>query len=195
MQYRAVRLRQLADRLGMTFSDSDTHGLDRWLEDFRLAARGRRTAITNVLREQQGLKEYDAYLFDYSYRSFGKQQAVHQTVFFLHSQQLVLPELCLQPETLLHKLGQLFGREDIDFTRFPKFSKQYRLTGTDEGYIRHQFTDEVLNYFTVNKGWSVEGIGYYLLLYKDGFLLPPEEVEQLYRRGLELYRLFSNQPC
>ncbi|THH40290.1 hypothetical protein [Neolewinella litorea] len=195
MEYRAERLWQLADRLGFTFSKGDEYGLQRWLEDFRLTSRGRDRTIANVLREQQGLHEYDAYLFDFSYREFGAKQSVHQTVFFLHSQRLVLPELCLQPESLLHKMGQLFGWDDIDFVRFPKFSRQYRLTGEDEGYIRHHFTEDVLNYFTLHKGWSVEGIGYYLLVYKKGVLLPPEEVEQLYRRGLEVYALFSNQPC
>lgn len=195
MDYRAKRLRELAHQLGFTYGETDTYGMSRWLEDFRLTSRGRRATISNVLREHRGLGEYDAYLFDYGYEEFGRQQPVHQTVFFLHSQRLVLPELCLQPETLKHKLGQLFGWDDIDFVRYPKFSKQYRLTGEDEGYIRHHFTEEVLNYFTIHKGWSVEGIGYYLLVYKKGLLLPPEDIEHLYRRGLEVYALFSNQPC
>ncbi|WP_157974518.1 hypothetical protein [Lewinella sp. IMCC34183] len=192
MYYREERLRQLADRLGFSFSPADDHGLERFLGDFRLATRGARPAISNVLRRQEGLSDADLYLFDYSYYERGSKQTVHQSVCFVHSQRLVLPELCLQPETLLHKLGELFGYTDIDFTRFPKFSKQYRLTGEDEDYIRHHFSDEVLNYFTLNKGWSVEGIGYYLLLYKKGFLLPPDEVEQLYRRGRDVLELFSS---
>ena len=195
MQYREKSLRNLADRLGFTFGATDEFGLQRLLADFRLASRGNRPELSNILRRQQGVADYDAYIFDYSYRDFGKKKSVHQSVFFLQSQRLVLPELCMQPETILDKLGELFGREDIDFTRFPKFSNQYRLTGEDEDFIRHHFTEEVLNYFTVNRGWSVEGIGYYLLVYKKGFLLPPEEVSTLFHRGMDVYRLFSKVEC
>jgi hypothetical protein len=99
----------------------------------------------------------------------------------------------MQPESLLHKLGELFGFRDIDFVRYPKFSKQYRLTGEDEDFIRRNFREEVLHYFTLNKGWSLEGIGYYFILYKRGLLLPPEETESLYARGMEVYGLLSSE--
>ena len=191
MHYREKSLRELAARRGYQFAATDEFHLQRQLQGFRLSTRGRARQITNVLRRQHGLLEHDAYIFDYQYEDFGHESTVRQTVLYLHSQRLGLPEVTLQPETLLHKLGELFGLHDIDFVRFPKFSKQYRLTGGDEDYIRHQFTDEVLNYFTLNKGWSLEGLGYYLLLYKKGVLLPPEQIDALYRRGMEVFDLFS----
>ncbi len=191
MPYREKSLSGLAHQAGFEFSPTDDHGLYRFLGDFRLANRGRRRTVENVLRRQDGLLEKDAYIFDYSYREFGTKHTIRQTVFFLQSQHLTLPGLELQPETVIHKLGELFGYEDIDFLRFPKFSRQYRLTGDDEDYIRHHFTADVLNYFTLNKGWSVEGIGYYLIVYKKGMLLPPEEIMHLFQRGMTIFKLFS----
>ncbi|WP_116106481.1 hypothetical protein [Lewinella sp. IMCC34191] len=191
MPYREKSLSGLAHRAGFEFSAADDFGLHRYLSDFRLANRGRRRAVSNILRKQDGLMEKDAYIFDYSYQDYGDKHTTRQTVFFLQSQQLTLPGLDMQPETILHKLGELFGFDDIDFVRFPKFSKQYRLTGDDEDYIRHHFTDDVLNYFTLNKGWSVEGIGYYLIVYKKGMLLPPEEILHLFQRGMTVFKLFS----
>ncbi|PPK88820.1 hypothetical protein CLV84_1793 [Neolewinella xylanilytica] len=190
MPYREKSLREFANRADFTFSETDDHGLHRYLGDFRLANRGRRRTVSNVLRKQDGLLEQDAYVFDYSYRDFGNKHTTRQTVFFLQSQRLTLPSIDMQPESILHKMGELFGFHDIDFLRFPKFSKQYRLVGEDEDYIRHHFTDEVLNYFTLNKGWSVEGIGYYLIVYKKGMLLPAEEIMQLFQRGMTVYQLF-----
>ncbi|MBB4080633.1 hypothetical protein GGR28_003268 [Lewinella aquimaris] len=191
MDYRQKSLRNLAARNGYQFLPDDDHGLHRQLEGFRLADRGRNNTISNILRIQQGLLDHDVHIFDYHYTEYASKHPVYQTVLFLQSQRLVLPELCLQPETLVHKLGELFGIHDIDFVRYPKFSKQYRLTGDDEHFIRHHFNDQVLNYFTLNKGWSLEGVGYYLLLYKRGLLLPPEEIEPLYRKALEVSTLFS----
>ena len=194
MSYRENSLRELARRAGFQFSAADDYGLHHYLEDFRLANRGRRREISNILRRQTDLLEHDAFLFDYSYQDYGSKHATRQTVFFVQSRHMTLPGLRLQPETLAHKLGELFGYDDIDFVRFPKFSKQYRLTGDDEEYIRHHFTDDVLNYFTLNKGWSVEGIGYYLVVYKRGMLLPSEEALHLFHRGMTVCQLFSATP-
>ncbi len=191
MDYRQQSLETLAAQRGYPFSATDAFGLHRQLEDFRLAARGRQRTVTNILHRQQGLTDHQAHVFDYAYRAYGDKRRVNQTVLFLQSKQIALPELSMQPESLLHKLGELFGFQDIDFVRYPKFSGQYRLTGDDVDYIRHHFNDEVLNYFTLHRGWSLEGIGYYLIFYKQGLLLPPGEIEDLYHRGVEVLRLLS----
>jgi hypothetical protein len=192
MPYREKSLANLAARRAYEFCLTDTFGLERQLADFYLASKGWKREISNILRRQHGLHEYDACVFDYAYFDPGLKKKVHQSVFFLRSQRLVLPTLRMQPEHLLHKLGELFGFRDIDFVRYPKFSKQYRLTGEDEDFIRHHFSEEVLHYFTLNKGWSLEGIGYYFILYKRGLLLHPEETEALYGRGMEVYHLLSS---
>ena len=193
--YRERSLRQLAHQLGFSYDPGDAYGLAGQLADFRLFSTGRKRQISHLLRRQDGLMDFDINLFDYQYTPYGasKDKAVHQTVFFLQSARLGLPGLRLEPETLLHKMGELFGMQDIDFVRFPKFSGQYRLTGDDEEYIRHHFTDEVLNYFTLRKGWTVEGLGFYLLVYKKGLLLPPGQIESLYRRGTEIYGLLTDE--
>ncbi len=185
----------LANKLDFTFHEEDDFGLLAQLQDFHLFSSGRDKKIERVMRRQDGLMEFDISIFDYSFqRGLGSraENREFQTVFFLQSGQLGLPQLWLQPETLAHKLGELFGFKDIDFVRYPKFSGQYRLTGADEEYIRHHFTDEVLNYFTLNKGWSMEGLGFYLLFYRKGMLIPSAQIEAFYRRGQEIYQLMTD---
>ena len=192
--YRRQAIRNLARRIDMEYSEDDSPGLMTHLQDFRLFGSGRNRCITNVLRRQEELMEYDLFIFDYEYDDWlhGKHnKRHHQTVFFIRSSRLSLPEMTMRPETLLHKIGDLVGFEDIDFVRFPKFSGQYRLTGTDEEYIRHHFNDEVLNYFTVNKGWTVEALGFYLLLYRKDLLLPVDQIAKFYWRGREVYELLA----
>ncbi|MEM9526198.1 MAG: hypothetical protein AAGA31_06285, partial [Bacteroidota bacterium] len=59
--------------------------------------------------------------------------------------------------------------------------------------IRHHFTDEVLNYFTLNKGWHMEGLGFYLLFYRKGTLIPSAQIEDFYRKGQEVYGLLTDK--
>lgn len=194
--YRERNMAALAHKLGFQFHAEDDYGIATQLQDFRLFSQGRGKSIDRIMRKQDGLMDFDIAIFDYSYKMWGssaKDKRVHQTVFFLQSAKLGLPELWLQPETLAHKLGELLGFTDIDFVRFPKFSGNYRLTGGDEEYIRHHFTDEVLNYFTINKGWSMEGLGFYLLFYRKGTLIPSAQIEQFYKRGQEVVRLMTDE--
>ena len=193
--YRPRNLAQLADKLHCSFQTEDELDLVSQLQDFRLFSQGRDRRAENVLRHHDGLLEFDMSIFDYSYAGWGKGKDPHkrswQTVFFVQSKALSLPELELKPETLGHKLAGLLGYEDIDFVRFPKFSGQYHLTGPDEEYIRHHFNDGVLQYFTEHKGWTVEGLGFYLVFYRKGRLVPSAEIEAFYRRGINVFNLLS----
>lgn len=195
LENRRKNLSQIAHKLGMEFQAEDLFDLPAHLGDFRLFRRGRRKRATNILRKQEGLMEYDIRVFDYRYLKWAGKHVKRksQTVFLIQSNKLGLPEMWMQPETILHKLGELFGATDIDFLRFPKFSGQYRLTGSDEDYIRHHFTDDVLNYFTLSKGWSMEGVGYYLILYKKDQLLHTKEIKKFYRRGIQIYEMLTNE--
>ncbi|MFT7121760.1 MAG: hypothetical protein ACJAZ9_001946 [Neolewinella sp.] len=194
--YRQRNLVALANKLDMSFHEEDDYGLEAQLKDFKLFQEGRSKKVARILRKQAGLMDFDASIFDYSFKKFGgsaNNNTVYQTVFFIQSANLGLPELWMKPETIAHKLGELLGFGDIDFVRYPKFSGQYRLTGEDEEYIRHHFTDDVLNYFTLNKGLSMEGLGFYMIFYRKGTLIPSVQIEQFYNRGKEIYNLLTDQ--
>lgn len=192
---RHKQLQQVAAKLGMEYHAEDDYNLPSHLSDFRLFRKGSSKRAYHILRKQDELMAYDIRIFDYRYlRYTGKSMRRHeQTVFFLHSTQLGLPEIWMQPETIFHKIGELVGMEDIDFLRHPKFSGQYRLTGDDEVFIRHHFTDEVLNYFTLEKGWSMEGVGYFLVLYKKDRVFSPEEIGRFYRQGMKIFKMLSDK--
>lgn len=194
--YRHRNLMALARKMDFSFHETDDYGLTTQLQDFRLFQEGRDKRIERIIRKQDGLMEFDISIFDYSFKTWsgsGSDNRVHQSVFFLQSAQLGLPELWMKPETITHKIGELLGWGDIDFVRFPKFSGQYRLTGGDEEYIRHHFNDEVLNFFTLNKGWSMEGLGFYLVFYRKGMLIPSAQIEEFYHRGQEVYRMLAEK--
>ncbi|NJO86709.1 MAG: hypothetical protein HC821_01130 [Lewinella sp.] len=138
---------------------------------------------------------YDLRIFEFHYlRWAGKSVRKHQqTVLLVQSSQLALPQLWMQPETIIHKIGELLGFNDIDFSGHPKFSGQYHLSGQDEDFIRHHFSDDLLYFFKNERGWSMEGLGYYLLLYRKDVLLNPSQTEKLYHQGLEVFRLLAKQ--
>jgi len=186
---RTEKLKNLALEMDMSFSEKDEWGLLNLLKGFRLFHGG---DINNILKEKEGFYDADIRIFDYHYTTgSGKSSTTYeQTVFFIQTKKLNLPELYLQPEHFFHRIGNYFGIEDIDFQEHPKFSKQYWLKGNDEARIRQEMNEEVLHFFTIEKDWSLEGVNYYMILYKEDKLLLPEEIKKLYGKGKELVTFF-----
>ncbi|RME97170.1 MAG: hypothetical protein D6772_10815 [Bacteroidetes bacterium] len=179
-----------AAKLGMRYSFQDEEGVLPLVRDFRLFRRGWRGKIHHVLTAQAPLNEWRTHIFDYRYLRWGdkRNKRVEQTVFFLESKELELPDFYLEPEHFFHKIGEALRLiKDIDFEQYTNFSYRYRLTGPDEHYIRQRFGHRMLRYFNVEHGWTLEGIGYFMLLYKHGKVLSAAKIEELYRAGTQIY--------
>lgn len=188
---RTQQLKNVAYELGMEYKEEDEWGLHTMLKDFKLFNRGRRRKITNMLYRRDGMLELDVRVFDYRYtiRTNNSSRVFKQTVFFIQSKKLGLPQFLMKPENFFHKVGAWLGMQDIDFERYPKFSGQYLLKGDDEEYIRASFRDEVLQFFTIERDWTLEGINYFLILYRQNHLLLPSHIVDFYRKGMHLHQL------
>ena len=88
-----------------------------------------------------------------------------------------LPEILLQPEDLFQKIAIFFGGQDINFTSHPEFSRNYRLKG-DPDLVQNTFNQDVLNFFTVERDWTMEALNYYLLFYKKKQLIDPQNIKK-----------------
>ena len=175
--------------MGFRWYGKDTERTLPFLLDFKLCNRGTSKSIHNAMQLRDEMYETDIRIFDYHYHiSAGNyHHRYKQTVFFVQSQLLGLPEMYLRPERFFHRISAYLNlNEDIDFISFPVFSKQYRLTGADEDFIRYTMHDDVLHFFSFNKHWWFEGLNYYFILYKSNELVAPKEIEQFCQMGLKL---------
>jgi hypothetical protein len=188
---RVEALKSVAFQLDMAFQEKDEYKMVALLRDFKLFRQGGSKRIYNILSKTSGLLEEKINIFDYRYTiSTGKSaHTYHQTVFFIQSKQLSLPQMLLKPEHFFHKIGAWLGMQDIDFEEFPKFSDKNLLQGEDEARIRStlQTKTDVIRFFTVEKDWCLESIGFYMILYKEKILIDPASVKLLYEKGVMLH--------
>ncbi len=193
---RAAAMEDVSKWMKMTFHVQDEWGLMSKLSDFELFRIGKQKTIFNLLEWKDAFMEEQVYIFDYAYtRGSGKSKKRHlQTVFFMNSKFLGLPEFLMKPETFFHKIGQYLGlQDDIDFIEHEKFSEQYLLQSDDEARLRSLMNKEILHFFTVEQNWTLEGIGYFMVFYKNDRLLSPATVKHFYSRGMALYDQFKNK--
>ncbi len=194
---RTEQLNQLANQLKMDFKPIDEWKLSNLLEDFKLFRSGGAHKITNMLMEKDDMETMDFRIFDFAYTvSTGKTTTtIRQTVLYVHSTSLALPQFWMKPENIFHKLGIWLGlQRDINFEAYPEFSKQYFLKSKDEDYVRATMHDLVLRFFTIEKNWYLEGIGYMMLLYRQGVLLEAAQIKELRNKGLKVYNMLLAEP-
>lgn len=194
-QKRRHDMRASAEQLGLNFQETDEYGLIGMMRDFELFKRGYGKRISNIISTgKSSIEDPDMRIFDYKYviGAGNNTRVINQTVFYIHSKKLQLPQLLLKPENFFNRIGIYLGKQDIDFEAFPVFSRQYVVRG-DESQVRNTLQDDILHYFTVEKNWSLEGLNYLLVLYVKGKRFKPDQIEWFYKKGQEIYQLFAQE--
>lgn len=192
---RPEALQRMAAEWGMTYQPKDEWGLQRQLADFRLFRRGGSRRITNLLQSRDEMLETSFHLFDYRFTvSTGKSSKVfNQSVFFVESKRLGLPQFTMKPENFLHVIGDMLGFKDIDFEAYPKFSKNYYLKGEHEELIRSTLPHRFLRFFSQEREWHLEAVNYYLVFYRIDHLARPRELKTFFDKGKEIYKMLRDQ--
>ena len=187
---RTEALQQIAAELGFDFSPGGdlVHSPADRFAALRLFSQGRSRKVRNLMRGAGQNAEVS--IFDYSYTvGSGKNKKTYrQTVICLESPALQIPDFELRPEHLFHRIGGLFGYQDIDFGDYPEFSRKYLLRGPNEAAIRSAFDAAIVAHLESLDRAYVEGHSGQLVFYRHAKRVRPEEV-----RGLleEAYGVFA----
>ncbi len=188
---RTEALRQAAEELQFDFTPKDGGLLnDLAGRGLFLFSQGHGKKVYNVLRGRAGGLEVA--IFDYTYTTGGgKNSHTHrQTVVAFRFDGPALPAFSLRPENVWHKIGHLFGYQDINFDEHPAFSSRYLLRGPDEAAVREVFTDEVLSFYEDMRGVSTEANGDRLLFYRHDKRVKPDGVRPLLEEGFKVLAVF-----
>jgi hypothetical protein len=150
---RTEAMRLVASTMGFAFEEKTA---PEALGAFPLLEHGRGREGRNVLTGTLASRPVTICDYRYVVQSGKSSHEVRQTVVVFTDAQPGLPDFELRPENVFHKLGAVFGYQDIDFDSSEEFSKQYLLRGTDEEAIRRVFNSGVLMLLSAQPGWSVQ---------------------------------------
>ena len=187
---RSEATRKVAINLGFDFeAKPDLVAVD-YYQHFQLFQQGSSRKITDLMSKKSG--EDFIKVFRYQYAKFhGEKRRVSiQRVVSFTNFNYQFPEFDLRPEHIFHKLGNMFGYQDIDFTHQPTFSKKYLLQGRNEGEIRKLFNLDLLNYVETRQGIFVEARGNTLIFYREYYQLEPNQITEFLQEAKEVYREF-----
>jgi len=174
---RTEAMAQAASALGLVFEPRGDLDLLRATADLPLFGRGHSRQAKSVMSGRMAGEE-DVKIFDYRYTTGGGKHSHtwRQTVALFPAGHR-LPDFVLAPEHFFHRIGGLFGYQDIDFEENREFSSRYLLRGRDETAIRAAFTSDRLAFFAGEPGWTVEAASGYLGIYRDRKRTKPEQLQ------------------
>ena len=179
---RTEEMREAASMLGFSFAGESKKpgeaGLDSALSAFKLFRHGGAPRVRNLMRT--AVIDGEDLVFEYRYTvSTGKSShTVEQTVAAFRRRGARIPAFRMAPENVFSKIGHLFGDQDIDFDSNAEFSSHYALKGEDADAVRELFQRQAAMYFADRAGWSAEGEGEWLILYRSGKREKPENLRE-----------------
>lgn len=187
---RSKELQLAAQSLGLYFEKKGSLNIEQRFGQFPLFSQGYGKKIRN--RIYGTVDSVDVMVFGYQYTvgRGGHPTTYKQTVASFRSNKMNLPGFELRPENLFHKIGGVFGYQDIDFDTHPDFSRYYLLKGSDEAAIRSIFSSTILSFFEQHKGLCVEAQSNTLLCYRRRKRVKPDEVKLFFEEGHRILRLF-----
>jgi hypothetical protein len=146
--------------------------------------------LSNVLDGAFG--GVNARVFEYQYSTgSGKNRSTYvQTVAAFQTGE-PLPAFEMFPERFYHRFAELLGSKDIDFAWNPAFSAEYRLLGRDAEAVRALFNSPISTALAENPGWTVEGVGRSLIVYRSHERIQPRGLETFLKQTVEIARAFG----
>jgi hypothetical protein len=54
--------------------------------------------------------------------------------------------------------------------------------------------EEIIRFFTVEKDWHLESVGFFLIFYQHEHLFQPAEIKHFYDRGMLLFENLKEEP-
>jgi len=110
-------------------------------------------------------------------------------VIGLHSP---IPLFTIEKENFLDRVAAFAGYDDIDFQKFKKFSKVFRLNGEDEKAVRDFFKPELIQFFEDELYYRMESSGTSILIIGKERPMSEAEVQQLIHFSTKmLYIMFK----
>jgi len=197
---RASRLTKEAALMGFSFEKELAKNPNELFGSYQLfnVTRGSKTMINTIKGELPTGVPF--HIFDYGY-SMHPDNDVLQTVGAFELAGADLPSFALSakakdrisPRTI-RRIGLKMSEMMTGFKKinFPALPSHYDMRSPGQSdHVERLFDDSLLNFFSNNPGWHIEGGGSYLLIYRFDKLIKPQDLRTFVSECRDIVEQFT----
>ncbi len=191
---RTEGIKNKAMQLGLSFSKDTVADFIPNLGTFKFLKEGQSRNAKNLMKSKKS--DIDFSIFDFYYSSGTGQSAyaATQTIFFVKTDRFNLPNFSMTPESIFNKIADKLTKNDIDFERYPRFSKRYHLKGKDENAIRTVFSEKIIQFLEHKKETiSIEAEGDKIIIYRRSEMVEPKGLAIFRDESLNVAQMFMTR--
>jgi len=193
IKHRRPYYQRLAKKLGLLYQEKDTDRFHIFLKDIKIFKRGRpKRHINNIIFREFEEPDEHHYFFDYHYvvSSGNSTRIFDQTVLFVQTKKLSLPEFHLKPKNAFNRIAEFFGKKRADLEN-EYLNNKYILYTESPHVLKWLQSDAILNILKRQPKMEIFGSNYQLVLYRHNKLAPVEKLESTYQDYFQLYELIE----
>ena len=179
---RQLQLEALAHEKGWSYSEA-TKSQKRMLRDHPVYQTTSVERVYNLIEGPE--KRLSLCDIHYSEGAFIAKENIQTTLLRVRLDKEV-PVFSFDRELLLEKLSHLTGIHDIDFPKYPEFSRDFYVQGKDPKKIRAFFDDKMVSFFAAYGFYHIMSNGKELLVRQFLRLATPAEAAAMIEFGLAL---------
>lgn len=187
---RSRQFEQAAGELSLLFQAEFPSKYAQELGKYPLFQVGSERRSVNAITADSG--DVRLVIFDYHYATgSGKNKTRYkQTVAWVLSRELEMPDFNLSPESWLSRIGDLLTKSDIDFADDAEFSKKFVLTGSDPAAVASFFNPVRRQALLKIKSPRIEAASHAFIFYRPRHRIAPSDVKTLMSEAFLLYQTF-----
>ncbi|MBT3483882.1 MAG: hypothetical protein HOG03_00565 [Desulfobacula sp.] len=196
---RAKHLASITTRAGFSFKGDIPLAPKEQFTPFRLFCLHSPGTMENVIK----CSSPRFWIFDYEYH-IPRDQDVRQTVAVFEKGANRWPTFIIESKErerftvaamrmLTQKLANWqLNYQEIDFSSHLKFSKQYRVfCDGNQQDLKKLLKARILDFFVREKGWYVEKMDQWILIYRRGKCIKPKDLETFVKSTSLIFKVFE----
>jgi len=94
----------------------------------------------------------------------------------------------MEPGRFFKQVGKHSTINKIDFKVYPQFSDEF---WRKREARNNALSEDLLQYFSVENNWTIEGVNYFMILYKKEKIIPTTDLMELFQKGKAIVKMFS----
>ena len=146
-------------------------------------------AINKLKNKKSSFRVFD---LSYSEGAFITKEDLKAS-FLLFKSPINLPVFVLDKEDLRTTLYNLAGFDDVNFEKYPDFSKRFHLSGNDNKAIRKIFSPKLIYFFESHPVFHIESNGSHLMIKGKDRLSSIQEIKLMLSFAEDLALILKNK--